>query len=149
MGHTAHTVILLIRELHDQLHYLVDFHVLKFIEEWQSNQCVTISITIRQHPAIMLVLIILTAMQWQVMEGGLHIVLLQELHQSCTILQTWTKEIEHVSIVGGILWDIRQLYIIANLTIQSLKLAVPDMLALALNVIQLLQLRPKISGIKL
>ena len=88
-------------------------------------------------------------MQWQVVECGLHIILLQEFHQSSTILQTWTEQIEHVSIVGCILRDIRQLHFIANLTIQALEITVPDMFALALNIIKLLQLSPKICSIEL
>ena len=63
----------------------------------------------------MLVLIILTAMQWQVVECGLYIILLQELHQGSTILQTWTEQIEHMSIVGSILRDIRQLHFIVKI----------------------------------
>ena len=138
-----------IAEFHNQLHNLVDFHIRQFIEQWQSYQGITISVTIWQLSAIMLVLIELAAMQWQVMECGLYIILLQEFHQSSTILQTWTEQIEHVSIVGGILWDIRQLHFIANLTIQALEIAIPDMLALTLNIIKLLQLSPKICSIEL
>lgn len=128
---------LLIAELHNQFHNLINFPICQFIEQWQSYQSIAISVTIWQLSSIMLIFIILAAMQWQVVECGLHIILLQEFHQGSTILQTWTEQIEHVSIVGSILWDIRQLHFIANLTIQALEITVPDMLALALNIIKL------------
>ena len=107
------SIKLFICKLYNQLYNLVDFPICQFIEQWQSYQGITISITIWQLSAIMLALIILAAMQWQVMECSLHIILLQELHQGSTILQTWTEQIEHVSIVGSILRDIWQLHFIA------------------------------------
>ena len=97
-----------------------------------------------------LVLVVGTGVERQVVEDGMYVMLLEGCHQLGTELQRRTYEIVHVSIIGGIVGDVRQLdAILLHMVAQDAVVDMPDAETSALDVLQLFNLCPQEGGIEL
>ena len=103
-----------------------------------------------RRPAIMLVMIIGTGVQGQIVEGGLYPMLFEIGDEPRPFLQGGTDQKEHVGIVGGIVGHIRHREAsLCSQVFQALMVHVPYLLAAGLDVIKTLQLCPEEGAVNL
>ena len=82
------------------------------------------------------------------MERSHHVMFLQELDQARTLLQVTAYDIEHVCVVGGVAWYLRQSEeAMTSQRLQTYEILLPEFLALRLNIIEVFQLCPEEGGI--
>lgn len=73
---------------------------------------------------------------------------LQALDQARTLLQVTAYDIEHVGVVGGVAWYLRQTKItMTSQRLQTYEILLPEFLTFSLNIIEVFQLCPEKGGI--
>ena len=90
------------------LRHLCGLLVGKFVKERETHETVAIMVAIYEGGSLEAVLVIGTAMEGKVMEGGLDATVAEDAHEAGAELKAGADEIVHVAVVGGIIGDVGQ-----------------------------------------
>ena len=133
----------------DDADYLIDLLEGQLVEHGESDEAVGKAVAVREVGDVVVVsLVVVAEMEAQVMEYGQDALVLQGVQQAGTLVEVTADEIEHVSIVGGIVGTPGNLdkALVCKIA-QSLVITVPKGATALLDVVELFQLRQEESGI--